>query len=118
MRYRKLNSNGDYSFGTNSEDYIGGNAAVAQAIKTKVLLFYGEWWENIGIGIPMFQSIIGQMNPENLKVSATLLITQRIREIPEIYSVDNVEVIRNDRTLKFNIDVTTNEGKTSVEVSF
>lgn len=117
MRYRKLTENGDYSFGKNHEDYISGASAIAQAIKTKVLLFYGEWWENIGIGIPMFQSIIGQMNPEGLKVSSSLLITQRIKELPEVLSVEKVEVTREKRTLNFSIDVRTTEGQVALEVN-
>ena len=53
MKYRKLDENGDYSFGNNSLDFISDADAIAQAIKTKILLFYGEWWENTAIGIPM-----------------------------------------------------------------
>lgn len=117
MRNRVLTETGDYSFGKNQEDYITGKEAIAQAIKTKVLLFYGEWWENIGIGIPMFQSIVGQMNPEALKISSSLLIKKRIEELQEVTSVDNVEVSREGRTLKFSITVTTTEGQVSVEVN-
>lgn len=117
MRNRVLTKTGDYSFGKNQEDYIIGKEAISQAIKTKVLLFYGEWWENIGIGIPMFQSIIGQMNPEALKVSSSLLIKKRIEELPEVVSVDSIEVSRQGRTLKFDITVTTSEGQVSVEVN-
>lgn len=117
MRCRKLDNNGDYSFGTNSEDYIGGSEAVAQAIKTKILLFYGEWWENIGVGIPMFQSIIGQMNPESLKMSATMLVTQRIKEIPEVKSIDDINITVNGRDLYVTVTVTTDEGQTTVEVN-
>lgn len=117
MKARKLTSSGDYSFGTNDQDYISGVEATAQSIRTKVLLFYGEWWENLGIGIPMFQSLIGQVNPENLKISASLLITDRIKEIPEVVSVDEVVVERIGRSLYFSIKVTTDEGQTSVEVT-
>lgn len=117
MRYRKLDENGDYTFGNNSQDYIDGLEAIAQAIQTKVLLFYGEWWENIGIGIPMFQSIIGQMDPENLKMSASLLITQRIMEVEGVLSVENLEIERDGRSLRYTIDVNTTEGQTIVEVA-
>ena len=117
LKYRVLDKDGDYSFGSNDQDYTSGIDAIAQAVKTKVLLFYGEWWENIGIGIPMFQSIIGQMNPEALKTSASLLITQRIMELPEVISVDDVEITRVGRTLNFKISINTDEGQTTVEVA-
>lgn len=116
MRYRALTPSGDYSFGRNKEDYIDGINAVAQAIRTKVLLFYGEWWENLGIGIPMFQSIIGQMNPDGLKMSSSLLITQRIQEISEVTSVESVEVERKGRSLLFKVKVIAEGNSTTVEV--
>ena len=44
MKYRKLDNNGDYSFGSGFSDFVYDKNAIAQAIKTKILLFYGEWW--------------------------------------------------------------------------
>ena len=46
MRYRKLTETGDYSFGNGSLDYISGVAAIAQAVKTRIMLFLAEWWED------------------------------------------------------------------------
>lgn len=117
MKCRALDENGDYLFGNNDQDYIAGVDAIAQTIRTKVLLFYGEWWENIGIGIPMFQSIIGQMNPEALQTSASLLLTQRIMEVEGVVSVDDVEIVRSGRTLNFRIKVNTEAGEATVEVA-
>lgn len=117
MRYRALDKNGDYSFGNNSQDYLSGVDAIAQAIKTKILLFYGEWWENIGIGIPMFQSIIGQANPEMLKTSVSLLIEQRILEIEEVVSVENTVVTIEGRKLSFEVTVNTRDEQITVEVA-
>ena len=101
MKYRKLTSTGDYSFGSGGNDYADGNEAVAQAIKTKLLLFYGEWWENLGEGIPMFQSVLGQTNPETIKSSLSMLVEQRIVEIQEVDSVKNIEIDydRKNRTI-------------------
>lgn len=116
MLCRKLDENGDYSFGTNEQDFIDGVDAIAQTIKTKILLFYGEWWENLGIGIPMFQSLLGQMNPEGLKMSSTLLISKSVREVEGVTSISKLDVLRNKRNLRFDIVCETNEGKASVEV--
>lgn len=117
LRVRKMTGEYDYSFGTNSFDFIDGIEAICQRIRTKVLLFYGEWWENLGDGIPMFQSIVGQMNPDSIKRSATVLLTQRILEVEEVRSVDNVEVDINDtRGISFIVSVTTDFGEASVEV--
>ena len=121
MKYRKLTSTGDYSFGSGGNDYADGNEAVAQAIKTKLLLFYGEWWENLGEGIPMFQSVLGQTNPETIKSSLSRLVEQRIMEVKEVDSVKNTEIDydRKNRTISMEVDVATTSGEiVNVEVSF
>ena len=121
MKYRKLTSMGDYSFGSGSNNYVDGNEAVAQAIKTKLLLFYGEWWENLGEGIPMFQSVLGQTNPETIKSSLSMLVEQRIVEVEEVDSVKNIEIDydRKNRTISMEVDVATKSGEiVNVEVSF
>lgn len=120
MKYRKLTATGDYSFGGNQTDYIEGANAVGQAVKTKLLLFYQEWWEDLGLGIPMFQSFIGQTNPETIKTSLSMVIENRILEVPEVKSVENVEIHidRRTRSMSFDIDVVTANGdKITVEVS-
>ena len=121
MKYRKLTSTGDYSFGSGSNNYADGNEAVAQAIKTKLLLFYGEWWENLGEGIPMFQSVLGQTNPETIKSSLSMLVEQRIVEVEEVGDVKNIEIDydRKNRTINMEVDVvTTSREIVNVEVSF
>lgn len=120
MKYRKLDINGDYSFGSGMKDYISESEAVAQAIKTKILLFYEEWWEDKGIGIPMFQSFVGQTNPETIKTSLADIIEKRIKDVPGINQVKNVEVEidKTNRTIGFEIDVVTLEDNlVTVEVS-
>lgn len=121
LKYRKLTSTGDYSFGSGIKNYVDGNEAVAQAIKTKLLLFYGEWWENLGEGIPMFQSVLGQTNPDTIKSSLSMLVEQRITEIQEVDSVKNIEIDydKRNRTISMEVDVVTTSGEiVNVEVSF
>lgn len=108
MKYRKL-SNNDYSFGYGKSCFVDGNQAIAYAIKSKILLFYGEWWEDLGTGIPMFQSIIGQGKSDVLKNSIQQLISDRIKEIDEVVAVNNVEVAFDKRTVKLNVSVTTKD---------
>lgn len=119
MIYRRLDQNGDYLFGNNKLDYMSGKEAIAQAVKTKICLFYQEWWEDISIGIPMFQSIIGKVSDTNLQMATILLVTQRINEIPEIQSVDKVDVDYNneDRLLSLRVEITSIYGSDTVEVN-
>lgn len=116
MIYRNQTNNGDYCFGNNKQDYINGANAVALAIKSKILLFYGEWWEDKSIGIPMFQSIIGQSNRQSVIAAFQQFIKNRILEIPQVVSVDSVDIESNtEREIKVNIHCTV-ENDESVEV--
>jgi hypothetical protein len=117
MKYRRQDENGDYVFGHNNNDYVKGKLAVAYAIKSKILLFYGEWWEDIGIGIPMFQSIMGQGRSEALKNSAQMLISDRIKEIEEVAAINKVDITFVKRTMEVQISITTtNNEVVEVEV--
>ena len=121
MKYRKLTNTGDYSFGANKKDYVEGTEAVAFAIRTRILLFYNEWWEDIGQGIPMFQSIVGQTNPDLVKRSIASLVEKRILEINEVSTVNSidVEVNKRTRTISMSCNVTTTDGEvTEIEVVF
>lgn len=61
MRYRKLDSNGDMTFGSGSHNYyINVPAAVAQAVQTRLLLFLGEWFLDTSDGTPWNQQILGK----------------------------------------------------------
>ena len=112
MKYRKLDENGDYVFGNNSYDYIEKAEAIAQAIKTKLYLFYGEWWEDISLGLPMFQSILGQVSNNNLRQTVILLCAEQISLVEGVTSVDSISVDISARKLGLTIDVTTENGTT------
>lgn len=112
MKYRKLDENGDYVFGNNSYDYIEKDEAIAQAIKTKLYLFYGEWWEDISLGLPMFQSILGQVSNNNLRQTVILLCAEQINLVEGVTSVDSIFVDISARKLGLTIDVTTENGTT------
>jgi hypothetical protein len=76
LKYRSLDVNGDYTFGINQ--YKNGVEAVAQAIQTRMYLFYGEWWENLTDGLPMFQSILGTFGGDDNRQAVDLIISERI----------------------------------------
>lgn len=115
MRYRKT-VNGDYSFGNNANDFLSGIQAVSQAIKTNLLLLYGEWWESKDEGLPLFQNILGQPgNPENLQAT-DLLIQTRILATPGAVSLKSFTSIYEDRTYRLSCIVETIYGDVDMEV--
>ena len=78
MRYRRLDSNGDYTFGQNNQNFVVDAESVKQAIYTKLNLLYGEWWENIEDGLPFFEQIAGKFGTSENLNSADLVIRERI----------------------------------------
>lgn len=104
MKNRKLTSTGDYSFGNNERDFIQDNEALAQAIKTRILLFYNEWWEDIEAGIPMFQNVLGQVNEKNISLALQSLLTKRIQEFSEVRNIkyESIDVNRKTRSISLS----------------
>lgn len=65
MRYRKLDENGDYSFGHGPNDfYVNNPEAVGQSVLTRLKLWEGEWYLDTTVGTPYFLKILGKIPQE------------------------------------------------------
>ena len=117
MRYRRL-VNGDYSFGHNAQDFLTDTLAVSQAIKTRLLFFQAEWWEDATRGLPMFQSILGQLGTPENKDAADMLVRQEILATPGVESISNLISVLLDRHYTFICNCKTIYGPAEVEVIF
>lgn len=112
MKYRALDSKGDYSFGKSMQNFLLDAKAVAQAIRTNLLLLQGEWWEDTGDGLPLFQSIIGQLGIPDRLSTAELLIKERILSTQGVVDILSFESSYEDRKYTMtNVTVTTNRGQ-------
>lgn len=78
MQYRRLSDADDYVFGQSGQDFYTGVDAVAQAIYTRLKLLYGEWWEDLKDGLPLFENILGSPGSPQNKKAIDALITERI----------------------------------------
>lgn len=109
MTYRKLDENWDYIFGEGKKDFIFGVDAVAQAIATRLKLYLGEWWADLGDGLPMWQSILGVMGINNPKKKQMVdrLIAERILKTPNVISVENVSSTYNADTREYKFGYVT-----------
>lgn len=119
MRYRKLDENGDYVFGEGSVDMLVDIDAVAQAIKTKLLLLLGEWWENVEEGVPYFQSVFTQRSNENGKLAVDTVLRERILTTPgvtQIVSYDGEFTDRHSYSVNFTVLSVYSEINMSLEV--
>ena len=84
MRYRKLDSNKDYSFGNNSFNfYVDAPEAVAQAVKTRLLLIEGEWFLDTTIGTPYQTQILGMgtVKKYDIAVQEVILNTEGVKSM-------------------------------------
>lgn len=117
MIYRRLDNNGDYSFGRGKQDFISGTAAVAQAIKTKFLLLSAEWWEDQADGTPLFQNILGVSGtPDNLE-AVDILARDRIINTENVTEIVNFSSTYEKRKYAFECTVNTIFGAVTVEVA-
>lgn len=81
MRYRRLDANGDYSFGGQQLDYFRDTPmAVAQAVETRLMLFRGEWFLDTTEGTPWMMEILGK----NTQTTYDAAIRQRILGTPGV----------------------------------
>lgn len=99
MIYRKLDIDGDYTMGRGFATVLSGTDAVAQAIKTRLLLWQAEWWEDLEEGLPMMQRILGYRNTQN---AADILVKQRIEETTDVVNLISFESTFDERTRAYN----------------
>lgn len=116
MIYRALDKEGDYTFGQNSQNFLSGVEAVAQAIYTRLKLFLGEWWMDINDGLPMWQSILGSPSGEANLRAVDNLIKTRIRETQGVDSIVSYTSTfdTNTRRYSFTAEVNTIYGETTI----
>lgn len=87
--------------------------AVNQAIMTRLRLLFGEWWENLSLGLPVFQSMLGQLGSPQGLVAMQLTIQQNIQGAPYVISVTNVSLDFTNGRLSVQYTATTQFGTVS-----
>lgn len=91
MRYRQLSSDGDYTFGQGGLNYLTEKEAVLQAVKTRLKLLMGEWWEDLEDGFPLFQVILLQRGNEDGRKTIDLLVQERILATERVTGIESFE---------------------------
>lgn len=107
MRYRPLEG-GDMTMG---KPWLVNAAAVGQAIKTRLLLLQGEWWEQQEDGLPLFQNILGTRGDPNNLQAVDLLIQERILGTPNVANIIDFQSSYENRTYSFHGTVETTFGE-------
>jgi len=116
MKYRKLDERGDSTFGQQS--FYTGMEAVAQAIKTRLRLLYGEWWENTADGLPLFEEILGAYGGDAAREAVDIIISERIQGTQNVTQVVSYEsrFAANTRQYSAYCSVNTVFGELSLEI--
>lgn len=107
MIYRRLDDDWDYCFGRGKQNYISDIDAVGQAIKTRLLLLYGEWWEDLSDGLPLWERILGTNGSEENRQAVDLIIRDRISGTDGVSAVIQFESTFEKRIYKFTATVET-----------
>lgn len=104
MRYRALSATGDYTFGQGQANFlINSPAMVGQSVKTRLLLWTGNWFLDVTEGTPWSQKILGA----NTKPLYDLAIQQRILETPGVKNITKYSSLITGRNLTVNVTIDT-----------
>jgi hypothetical protein len=114
MRYRRLGENNEPVMGQGRQDFLTDKEAVGQAVITRLRLFRGEWWEDIYLGIPMWQSMLGVVGVK--KGMLDYIIQDCILQTTGIFNVENLTSIFNveTRAYEFYCAINTVYGPTAI----
>lgn len=86
LRVRTMDANKDMTFGLGGANFLVDSPdAVAQIIGTKLLLWRGQWYVNLGAGVPFTQRILGY---RNAPLSAAI-INRAILSTPGVTGIEN-----------------------------
>jgi len=116
MRVRKLSSSNDMTFGSGALNfYVDIPAAVAQVVQTSLLLWLGEWYIDVTLGMPWIQGVLGKYNLATADATVQDYISnvQGVTDISSYASVSN----QKDRNYSAAATIDTLYGKTAVQIA-
>ncbi|WP_269914786.1 hypothetical protein [Acinetobacter sp. HY1485] len=114
MRYRKLDENGDHTFGMSSNNfYIDSAEAVQQAILTRLRLSLGEWFADTSDGTGWNQTILGKQSQGLYE----LTLRQRVLETSGVINIDTFESTLDPTTRRLTVSMSVNTIYGEVDVS-
>lgn len=115
MKYRMLDENDDYVFGSRKNMFHTGSAAVGQAIKTRLKLLLEEWWENTEDGLPLFQQILSSFGGDDNLNGVDLIIQERILSTPDVIELKEFQRTFENRKYTFAAVIKTIYGDVEIK---
>jgi len=114
VKYRKEIDN-DYAFGRGDSAFLSNSAqAVAQAVKTRLSLWRGEWFLDTAEGTPYVQSVLGKNSEDvySLAIRDRISGTQGVKAITAFNTQNN----SSSRRLTYSVTLDTIYGEVTVDV--
>lgn len=118
MRYRRMDAQGETLFGHGLDDYATGAEAVALAVRGRLLLLRGEWWEERDAGFPLFEEVLGRRMTDKNQYAISDLIRARILSTQDVTGVESIEFYPKGRMLHVSCVIHTKYGNAPVEVEY
>jgi len=113
MTYRKLDDNGDYSFGGSLNSFYQNDPlGVAQAVVTRLKLWENEWFLDLTDGTPYIGGVLGKytMDVFDMNIKDRILNTEGVTEILEYDSTFDGDL----RKVSISVKIDTLYGQTVI----
>jgi hypothetical protein len=102
MRYRKLDANGDYSFGLQQENFwIDTPEGVAQAVRTRLAEELGDYKLDKTAGMDWMGQVLGT----GTELTRNLAIQRRVLETPGVVTIKDYAASRDPDSREFNVSM-------------
>jgi hypothetical protein len=105
MRVRALDSDGDMTFGRNSDNFlVDSTRAVGQCVSTRLQLWQGEWFIDLTEGTPYMSKILGTHGINQYDQALSL----RILQTPGVISLESYQSFLDPSTRLLSVSATVN----------
>lgn len=103
MIYRKLDEDGDYTFGGNGNSFYRNDPlGVSQSVITRLRLWENEWFLDISEGMPYLDGVMGKYTMDDVDS----IIKERIINTEGVVEITSYQSSFNPDLRKFSVSVT------------
>ena len=99
MRVRRIDENGDWTFGQGLLNYAKDNEAVAQNVKTRIKSFRNDWILDITANIDWF-TLMSSRNNEETILSEVRRVCKATYGVQSVNAVELTNITGNDEQLR------------------
>ncbi|MBR6966166.1 MAG: hypothetical protein IKH81_03690 [Clostridia bacterium] len=114
MKIRPTDVSGDILPVLHISDMSEKAKAVADLIKDRLSVFYGEWWENSNYGFPALKQMQESRLSDSDIRSFSSMITEYIRQTEGVKEVFDVKTNLSNKQLNYSCSVLTVYGVTDI----